>query len=444
MSATDQPTVAAVILNWNGRPYLESCLSALAAQTYPITRVLLVDNGSSDDSVAFVRARFPSVEILDNGGNVGFGAGNNVALRQLLGAEGTPAADIALLLNPDVVLSPDCVAALAETLAADPTIAIAGGKLWYPDRVTLQHAGGYITAPQAMPGHYGVGQRDAGQQDARRDVEYVIGAALAVRLAALARIGLFDEGFFLFYEDCDLCRRARAAGYRVVYEPRATAVHIESVVTVRGSFSYLQRFHSGRWRYLLKHFSTAHLLDETLPAETAWLGRIDAAERRAAGLAYVAARHALPDIAHARSTAHSPDAADPLPDESWAALATALDDLRDRARQDALDGAALAGLAAAATLVERPFVSTVPLFGPLIARFRTAWNNVASRWYIGHVMEQQNTFNALAVRQLETYELELREQLALLEEQVVEQEALRRRVQELAARVAQLQRELGD
>ena len=81
-----------------------------------------------------------------------------------------------------------------------------------------------------------------------------------------------------------------------------------------------------------------------------------------------------------------------------------------------------------------------PLFGPLIARFRTAWNNVASRWYVHHVVEQQNTFNALAVRQLETYELELREQMALLEEQVVEQEALRRRVQELAAKVAELRR----
>ena len=104
------------------------------------------------------------------------------------------------------------------------------------------------------------------------------------------------------------------------------------------------------------------------------------------------------------------------------------------------DGAVLARLAAAATVVERPFASTVPLLGPLIARFRTAWNNVASRWYVHHVVEQQNAFNALAVRQLETYELELREQLALLEEQVVEQEELRRRVQELAAQVAALRR----
>ncbi len=438
MNITNHPTVTVVILNWNGRPYLEACLSALAVQTYPIARVLLVDNDSSDDSVPFVRQAFPAVKVIANGGNVGFAAGNNVALRALLAEAGGSAADIALLLNPDVVLSPTYVAALAATMAADPTIAIAGGKLWYPDGTTLQHAGGYITRPQAMPGHYGVGERDTGQQDTARDVTYVIGAALAVRLSALAHIGLFDEGFFLFYEDTDLCVRARAAGYRVVYEPQATAVHVESAVTVRGSFAYLQRFHSGRWRYLLKHATAAELLDEALPAEAAWLGRIDATERRAIALAYLATRHALPDIRHARG------AADPLPDEGWAALAAALDDLRDRARQDALDSAALAGLAASATIVERPFVSDVPLFGPLIARFRTAWNNVASRWYVQHVVEQQNTFNALAVRQLETYELELREQLALLEEQVVEQEELRRRVQQLAAQVAELQRELRE
>ena len=424
-------TFTAVILNWNGRAYLESCLTALLAQEHPVERVVLVDNGSTDDSVPFVRERFPTVTVLVNGGNVGFAAGNNVALRELT-------SDCALLLNPDVVLSPGCVAALSATLAADPTIAIAGCKLWYPDGQTLQHAGGYITRPQAMPGHYGVGERDTGQQDTARDVTYVIGAALAVRLSSLAHIGLFDEGFFLFYEDTDLCVRARAAGYRVVYEPQATAVHVESAVTVRGSFAYLQRFHSGRWRYLLKHATAAELLDEALPAEAAWLGRIDATERRAIALAYLATRHALPDIRHARG------AADPLPDEGWAALAAALDDLRDRARQDALDSAALAGLAASATIVERPFVSDVPLFGPLIARFRTAWNNVASRWYVQHVVEQQNTFNALAVRQLETYELELREQLALLEEQVVEQEELRRRVQQLAAQVAELQRELRE
>ena len=131
-------TVATIILNWNGRPYLEACLSALMAQTYPIARVMLVDNDSSDDSLPFVRQAFPTVEVIANGGNVGFAAGNNVALRALMAETGERTADVALLLNPDVVLSPTYVAALAATLAADPTIAVVGGKLWYPDGATLQ------------------------------------------------------------------------------------------------------------------------------------------------------------------------------------------------------------------------------------------------------------------------------------------------------------------
>jgi len=421
-------TFTAIVLNWNGHAYLAACLAALLAQEYPIERIVVVDNGSTDDSLAFLRQRFPDVPVLVNGGNVGFAAGNNLALRNLT-------SDAALLLNPDVVLSPGCLGALAATLAADPTVAIAGCKLWYPGGETLQHGGGYITRPQAMPGHYGIGEADAGQHDAARDVDYVIGAAVAVRRTALEQISLFDEGFFLYFEDADLCARARAAGYRVVYEPQATAIHVESAVAVRGSFSYYQRFHTGRWRYLLKHFSADALLNETVPAEAAWLERIGDDERHAASLAYLATRHALADIRHTR-------AADPLPADAWAALAAALAQLGARARQRPEDAAALARLAAAAVVVERPFVSTVPLLGPLIARFRTAWNNVASRWYVHHVVEQQNAFNQLAVRQLETYELELAEQMALLEEQVVEQEALRRRVAELAAQVAELRRRL--
>ncbi|HRO91130.1 MAG TPA: glycosyltransferase, partial [Promineifilum sp.] len=150
-----RPTLSVVILNWNGRAWLEACLVALAAQEPPPDRVVLVDNGSGDDSVAFTRERFPWVTIRENGGNLGFAAGNNAALRD-------DTAEIVVLLNPDVVLAPGTLAALAEALAADPRIGIAGAKLWYPDGETIQHAGGFITHPQALPGHYGIGAVDAG------------------------------------------------------------------------------------------------------------------------------------------------------------------------------------------------------------------------------------------------------------------------------------------
>lgn len=421
-------SLAVIILNWNGRAYLEACLTALEGQSPAPDRIIVVDNGSTDDSVAFVRARFPRVLIRENGGNVGFAAGNNAALRD-------ETADIIALLNPDVVLVPGGLAALAGAIAGDPSVGIAGGKLWYPGGEIIQHAGGFITHPQALPGHYGIGERDEGQYDTPRDVEYVIGASLALRRTMLDEIGFMDEGYFLFFEDVDLCARARRAGYRVVYVPGATGIHIESAMAGKGSFAYLQRFHTGRWRYLLKHFPAAEILEQTMAAEAAWLDGLDAAERRAVGLAYLSTLRRLPDILLAQER----DGAVALTGEEAKDIEAVLAGLLAQARDRAFDREALARLTAAAVLQERPFTSTVPLIGPLIARFRTAWNDVASRWYLNHLMTQQNAFNALAVTHLERYETELREQMALLEEEIVITTELQERIAQLEARGAALQ-----
>ncbi len=425
MSDHALPTISVCVLNWNSRPYLEDCLNSLYAQAYPASHILVVDNGSTDGSLDFLRRRFPQLDIHETGGNLGYAAGNNVALRQ-------PAADIVFLLNPDVVLSPGCLAAIAQTLADDPTIGIAGCKLWYPGGQVIQHAGGYITRPRAVPGHYGLGEPDRGQHDATRDVEYVIGAAVAIRRELLERIGVLDEGFFLFFEDVDLCARALKAGYRVVYLPQATGIHVESATTAKGSFAYLQRIHAGRWRYLLKHFPATELLTETLPAEMAWLEQIAESERRAVSLAYLAVIRSLPGIWAARAG----EGAGPVSPDIQEVLQSGLAALRARATGSLIESTALRQLAAAATLEELPFRSNVPLLGPLIAWFRAAWNNVASRWYLGHLMAQQNEFNRLAVAQLEGYEAELRDLMELLEEQVVLTAEMQRRVQELQALLA--------
>ena len=424
-----RPTLSVVILNWNGRAYLEACLAALAAQKPPADRVVLVDNNSSDGSVEFTRQRFPWVTIRQNGGNLGFAAGNNAALRD-------ETAEVIVLLNPDVALSPGALAALAGALNADPSTGIAGAKLWYPDGATIQHAGGFITHPQALPGHFGIGRRDTANHDTPRDVEYVIGAATAVRRSMLDAIGLLDEGFFLYFEDVDFCARARRAGYRVVYWPAATGIHVETATADKGSFAYLQRFHSGRWRYLLKHFPAAEIVEETIPTESEWLDGLAAAERRAASLAYLSAQRQLPRILAARER----EGAGALSAGEAAAIEAGLAGLRRKALDGLSDEGMLARLSAAAELHERPFTSGVPVFGPLIAWFRATWNNVASRWYLGHLMAQQNEFNRLAVAELERLERELREQMAMMEEQVVVAAELREEIEQLRARLAELEK----
>lgn len=359
-----------ILLNWNGQDYLDDCLTHLLAQDYPHFRITLVDNGSTDGSVAFVRGRFPDVAIVENDANLGFAAGNNLVLQALT-------ADLAVLLNPDVMVAPDWLARLVARFHAEPDVMVAGCKLWYPDGRTIQHAGGYLTPPQAMPGHFGIGETDAGQWDEPRDCDYVIGAALAIRSSALTQIGLLDEGYFLYYEDADLCARVRRAGGRVVYEPSSTAIHIESATAVKGSFTYLRRFHTGRWRYLLKHEMGDTLVGATLAAEQAWLARVDLDERLALALAYRATHAGLEEIWAARAAT----GAGPLDQATTATIAAGL---------AALERAAWA-LPGAETLPETEAPALMRLFRSQHAALLSAREEAVARHLdrIGRLLREQ-------------------------------------------------------
>ena len=166
-----------------------------------------------------MKERFPQIELILSSDNLGYGGGANLALRKCR-------ADVAVVLNTDITVPPDWLMQLMAPMLADPQLGIAGCKLYYPGGRSIQHAGGYVTTPQAWPGHYGLNDEDLGQHDAIRDVDYVIGAALAVKRSVWEQIGLFDEGYFLYYEDVDYCQRAQRAGFRVVYIPTAWLTHL--------------------------------------------------------------------------------------------------------------------------------------------------------------------------------------------------------------------------
>jgi len=275
-----------IVLSYNGRGYLGPCLSSLESSSHSEIEVLLVDNGSTDGSIQWVEATFPEIRVVANGQNLGFAGGMN---RGIIEARGRFIA----FLNQDTTVRPEWLENLVTALE-DPAVGIAGSKIYYPDGVTLQHAGGIIRYPQALADHYGYRQRDQGQWDQVKDVDYVTGAAFATRRDVLESIGVFDEGFHpAYFEDTDLCFRARDAGYRVVYVPGAVLVHHESATTVRDSFGYYLAYHTARLRFILKHYSVLQITDDFYPAERAWLeGGQSLDERRALGLAYQAARAA--------------------------------------------------------------------------------------------------------------------------------------------------------
>ncbi len=374
------PDVTIIVLNWNARDFLPACLTALFALDYPDFSVCLVDNGSDDGSVELVQSQFPQAAIICNHANVGFAAGNNAALRYLT-------TEFTVLLNPDVVVDPDWLRQLILPIAADAQIGVAGSKLYYPGGRLLQHAGGFIDGEQGFPGHFGWHETDTGQYDSLRDVDYVIGAAMAIRRQTLEQIGLLDEGFFLFYEDTDFCFRARRVGYRVVYVPQATAVHVESVKTQKESDSYLRHMYTSRWRFLLKHYPLTHLTEKTVPAERAWLAALPVRHCLAAAHAYRLTVKQLPDIAAARTR----EGIGPFSAAEPEQVTTILQGLHRLAWQP--QQTILSNVENNKVVRERPFISTIPLFGKLIARLRRAWNNVATTSYVRPLLAQQNAFS---------------------------------------------------
>ena len=422
----DLPDATIIVLNWNGIAYLEACLSALLAQTHQPQRIVLVDNASTDDSLKLVRRFFPTVEIIENEINLGYAGGNNAALRQIQ-------SEIAVLVNPDIVVRSDWLENLLALFKTDTTIGVAGCKLLYPREERLQHAGGLIAHPRAMPGHRGMYARDEGQFDSASDVDFVTGAAIAVRREMMEKAGLLDEDFFMYFEDADWCMRARRCGFRVVYEPKATAVHDESAFAVRGSPSYLRRFHSGRWRYLLKHFPAAEIIDESLPAEAAWLEGIEGDERRALGWAYRDTVSDFPAIMASRA-AHG---ADGVAQADQAAISGGLLDLRRTAMLWHDNPEMWQKLSEVGQVEPHSFTSTTPVVGPLIARLRDLWASVSARPYAGALTAQQNEFNQSAADELQAIVVRLRE----FEDVWMKREGEQR---ELAAELATVQQKLDE
>jgi GT2 family glycosyltransferase len=203
--------LTAVVLNWNGG---EDTLAALESlQGLP---VVCVDNGSTDGSPDAIAARFPSVELVRTGVNLGFAGGNNVGIRRALAG----GADWVLLLNNDAVAEPGLPAALEAAAAARPDAGLLACEILTGDGRGVQYAGATF---RPLLGYSGRVATDGGPE--LRDVGRADGAALAVSRAAAERAGLLDESLFLYVEDVDWSLRIRAAGFAVVLVPGARVRH---------------------------------------------------------------------------------------------------------------------------------------------------------------------------------------------------------------------------
>lgn len=221
-----KPLVTIVLLNWNGKAVTLECLQSLQKISYKRSHIVLVDNGSTDDSVPAIRKAFHAVEILEMGKNLGFARGANVGMRQAL-RQGT---DLLMLLNNDTVVDPKFLDFMVDTLLSEPSIGMVCPKIYYfmePNRIWF--AGGAMSMWTGTLRHIGIREYDTGQYDIVREIPHACGCCLLARRSVVEKIGLLDESFYLYTEDADWVMRARNAGYRVLYEPRAKIWHKVSV-----------------------------------------------------------------------------------------------------------------------------------------------------------------------------------------------------------------------
>jgi len=217
------PRTIIILLNWNGLSDTLECLASLQHLDYPNYKVIVVDNGSTDDSVGVIRKQFSDATLVENEENLGFTGGNNVGLRHAL-AQG---ADYALLLNNDTEVKPDFLRHLVTAAEADPAIGIAGPTIYYYEQPDLiWSAGGSIDWRRGQTQMVGLNAPDVGQFGAApREVDFVTGCAMLVNRAVMEQTGLLDERFFAYYEEAEWCVRAQRAGFKIVHVPQAGLWH---------------------------------------------------------------------------------------------------------------------------------------------------------------------------------------------------------------------------
>jgi GT2 family glycosyltransferase len=218
------PRVTVVIPNWNGERFLEICLGSLRAQTFGDFETVLVDNGSSDGSVAFVEENFPEVRLLRLPENLGFSAAANAGIR-------SSTTELVVLLNNDTEVDSGWLEALVRAADERPEAGFFASKLVdFRDRRLLDGAGDALRR-SGLPYRLGHGEVDRGQFEREAFVFSACAAAALYRRSVFEEIGLFDEDFFSNCEDWDVGFRAQLAGYRCVYVPGSVVYHVGSAST---------------------------------------------------------------------------------------------------------------------------------------------------------------------------------------------------------------------
>ncbi len=249
-SADERPLASVIVLGWNGRVYLEDCLSSVLDQDLSPERyeVLYVDNGSRDGSPAFVRQRFPPARVLELDRNYGYAEGNNIGFQNTSG-------EFVVFLNQDTVVNRSWLRALVDAVSSSPEVAAGHANIiqpWYPEFQGIDQRATVGAAYTSEVNRFGyIGYHRLPFTDRLYDTLFLHGVCIVLRRAVGEELGYcFDADFFAYAEDLDLGLRVRALGYRSVVVPQATVYHKHKLQTSLSWYTVVKTVRIIRNRYL--------------------------------------------------------------------------------------------------------------------------------------------------------------------------------------------------
>ncbi len=260
--ATGRPRVCAVVVNWNGLADTLDCLESLAELDYPNLDIVVVDNASADGSPQAIAARYPRAVLIQNEANLGYAGGNNAGIAAALDR----GVEYVFLLNNDATVHPQALRRLVDVAESREEVGLVAPKIVYPGEPLRLWAAGMEVDGRSLNGSWlapwearrrkgwyttllsscrGHNEADVGQFDVPCELTGASGCALLAKAEVFRRVGLFDEDYFLLFEDMDLCLRARSAGYRIIFVPTAVVEHKASR-SLQGSQSPAALYYSTR------------------------------------------------------------------------------------------------------------------------------------------------------------------------------------------------------
>ncbi len=226
------PKIGIIIVNWNGKKDTLACLESLSKLTYTNIETIVIDNGSTNDSVQAISSAFPQITLICNNENLGFAGGNNVGIKYAIANK----CDYIYLLNNDTVVAPNLLNIFLEHMNALNRPAILGSKVYlFEDQTKFDHLGGIWNEEKAQFDLLHARSIDDGIKFEKPiAVDYVCGCSLFAPTLAFQKIGLLEEKYFLFWEESDFCFRAKKNGYCVFVSPQAKIWHKVSASFIGG------------------------------------------------------------------------------------------------------------------------------------------------------------------------------------------------------------------